>query len=473
MNRNRVVQLLDLFHGNSLRTQLIRATGGTFVLQITALGLRFLTSIMLARLLGVFQYGAYNYALSWLTVLAMPTLLGLDRLLIREFAIYHKREAWGLMQGLLRFANGISLLISAGLVLIVGGVSIAIVVSSATAVTLPFLVPAEILPNVETDLTPLVTLWIALLMLPLNSLTLARGSAMRGLKQIILSQIPDQLVRPLLFIALFGITYMLLGGAINAPWAMLMRVITALVVLVYGTFVLIRALPEPMRRARPVYQVQEWLGSSMPMFGVGLMNVLNARLDVLMLGVLGSITEVGLYTTALLLANTSSILLTASTTSLGPTYAQIYDSGDMARLQRVVLKSTRATLLASLPVVVLILVFGEFLLSIFGPEFQAAYPALVILVVGQFVNTAAGTVGILMMMSGYERVTLVSRIVGVIVYAILNLILIPGYGMNGAALATTISLSARNVILVTYAWQHLRIHTSILGLVALWWNNRR
>jgi hypothetical protein len=66
----------------SLRSNLIRSSFGTFTLRVVSLPLSFVTGLVLARLLGVSGYGAYGYAISWLTVLSGLCRFGFDRLLI-------------------------------------------------------------------------------------------------------------------------------------------------------------------------------------------------------------------------------------------------------------------------------------------------------------------------------------------------------------------------------------------------------
>ena len=64
--------------GGGLRAVLVRGAGGTFALKVAAAGLGFVASLLLARLLGAAGYGAYAYAQSWLTLLAL-TMTGHQR----------------------------------------------------------------------------------------------------------------------------------------------------------------------------------------------------------------------------------------------------------------------------------------------------------------------------------------------------------------------------------------------------------
>jgi len=81
---------------------------GTYLLQVASLGLGFLSQLVVARLAGISGYGTYSYALAWSAMVVQPSLLGLDRVLIRELANYREARAFGLMRGLLRRSDQVA-----------------------------------------------------------------------------------------------------------------------------------------------------------------------------------------------------------------------------------------------------------------------------------------------------------------------------------------------------------------------------
>ena len=72
----------------------MKAVSGSFLLQMTSMGLAFVTGITLARLLGAEQLGAYSLGMAWGTLLVIPSVGGVNSLLIRQMAIYSAREEW-------------------------------------------------------------------------------------------------------------------------------------------------------------------------------------------------------------------------------------------------------------------------------------------------------------------------------------------------------------------------------------------
>jgi O-antigen/teichoic acid export membrane protein len=101
-------------------------------------------------------------------------------------------------------------------------------------------------------------------------------------------------------------------------------------------------------------------------------------------------------------------------------------------------------------------------LSAFGPAFASAEWQLRVLLVGQIVNAAAGSVGWLILLSGRENVA--ARVYGwvALIHVVLLAVLTPVFGTVGAAAATTLTMSLWNVWLHAAVVRDLNIHPSIV-----------
>lgn len=107
---------------------------------------------------------------------------------------------------------------------------------------------------------------------------------------------------------------------------------------------------------------------------------------------------------------------------------------------------------------------GEVILAIaFGSLYETAYIPLIILLVGQLINSGAGSVGLLLNMSGYERETARGMMVAAVLNVVLNLLLIPLWGINGSSLATSVSLIVWNVLLWWAVRKRLGINSLAFG----------
>jgi O-antigen/teichoic acid export membrane protein len=441
---------------NTLRRLLIKATGGTLLLRITWQGLSFLTSIMLAHLLDLDGYGIYTYVMSWVLVLLIPNLFGLDRLLVRELATYRAKENWAAMKGLLTFIHVTALLLWL--------LSAALLVAASWLVLSPGSPVAASSPDDEHNRLLLYALWMSALLMAVNTLIALYGSTMQGLHHIVRGQVPDLFVRPILFVGLVGVAAISVSSGPSVTLVMALRIVASIIALGYSIVLLLRILPAQLRQARPHYgDLRMWIRTIPPLFYIGVAGVILARADFLLLAPLRRTGDVALYGTAYILAQFVSMILMVAIQPLAPTFAQIYASGDLQRLQRVTVKSARSIMLASTPVAIVLILLGKQALQIYGAEYSHAYPALVILVVGHFVNVVTGTPGVLLLMTGHEREVAVGRTVGAVVNVVLNLLLIPAWGTEGAATANTISIVIWNGMLIVFARRRLGIKTTALG----------
>jgi O-antigen/teichoic acid export membrane protein len=416
----------------------------TFGLRLVSTGLAFATSILLARLLNLGGYGVYALVTEWLTFLAIPTALGMDRLMVREIAVYRAQGAWGKLHGFLRWGNlavfSVSLFVAA-----LGAAVVLTFVRDHDGLRLSFL--------------------LALASLPLLSLTTLRQAAMRGFDHIVGGQWPELLLRPLLLLALSVLAWRLLPD-FSAPWAVGASVTATLLAFSVGAWLLARVLRREAEPAAPSYELRAWLRTALPFLVISGMYVLNARTSSLMLGALESPTAVGLYVPAARGADLIALVLLAVNTAFAPTLARLFAQGKRAQLEHTVSRSTRLITLVSLPVALGFILFGGLFLSLFGPEFAAARTTLTILSVGQLINAATGTVGTLLNMTGHERD--VARAVGVsaVLNVALNALLIPRLGLEGAALATALSTLSWNVLLSVLVYRRLGFY-SLLGVLTL------
>lgn len=144
-----------------------------------------------------------------------------------------------------------------------------------------------------------------------------------------------------------------------------------------------------------------------------------------------------------------------------PQMSRLYAAGDMEALQRLATTSARWILLAGLFAATVLTLFGNlFIAFIFGRIYETAYPALIILTVGQLFNAAFGSVGVLLNMSGHERDTLIGVAIACSMNIALNFVLIPPLGILGAAIATASTLVLWNILL----WRKVKKRLDISSL---------
>ena len=181
---------------------------------------------------------------------------------------------------------------------------------------------------------------------------------------------------------------------------------------------------------------------SFPYVSIWFLFLLMSWVDILMLGYFNSQTDVGIYTIALKLAALCTLFLFAANTILGPKISELYHERKTERLAKIVQDTAKYSFLLSTPFFVFILIFPDYLLSLFGAEFnnKLAAETLVILSAGQMINVFFGAVIYILDMTGKQILSRNILLFTAIINIFLNWNLIPIYGIKGAAMATAFSI---------------------------------
>jgi O-antigen/teichoic acid export membrane protein len=220
-----------------------------------------------------------------------------------------------------------------------------------------------------------------------------------------------------------------------------------------------------VKRADPEYDTSRWIKSALPFVLASGMQVLNREISVVLLGILQTPGEVGLFRVAQRGAMLIPFGLQAVNMAIAPTISQMLTRGEKNRLQRMISKSVLAVMAFALPVAFVLILGGQWIIPyVFGDDYAPAYLPLVILCLGQLVNVGMGSVGLILNMAGLERLTAIGVAIAAVVSVTCNAVLIPHYGANGAAVATSISLIIWNIILCIWVYKRLGLVNTIIPL---------
>ena len=172
--------------------------------------------------------------------------------------------------------------------------------------------------------------------------------------------------------------------------------------------------------------------------------------DKLMLGAMESSVSVGVYHIAFKLSMFASITLMAVNSIAAPKFSELYAKDDMKGLQKVVRQSTKIIFWTSIPLIIIFFSFPKYFLGLFGVEFIIGINAFIFLSCGKLVSAFSGSVGNLLQMTGKQVVFMKILFAGAILNIILNYILIPIWGINGAAIASMASIIFWNMSMVIF-----------------------
>jgi len=189
---------------------------------------------------------------------------------------------------------------------------------------------------------------------------------------------------------------------------------------------------------------------SLPMFLTSGLSLIIAQTDIVMIGIFKNTELVGIYNVSFSLAMLTNFILNSVNMMAAPKFAELYHANKMEELKYVAQKSSKLMFFATLPIVIILLVFGKFILNIYGEVFTDGYLVLVFLIIGQFINAASGSVGYLLNMTGYQKEFRNIILIAAIMNIVLNFILLPKYGINGAAFASLCSVAFWNIVSILY-----------------------
>lgn len=423
-----------------LRHQSIRA----FLLAGGGIVLTFFSHLVLARVLGARGYGTYTVAFSVIGLLGMVAVLGFHTTLLRFVAEYRTLGQWGELRGLLGFSTAVVAVVGTG----IGGLVVAGVAIAAAG-------------DGFSDLH--VALLVGVVAIPFLGLNTCRQAALKGLERVVAASVPEWVLRPVLVMLGVGIL-VAAGVTVSSTSAMGITVAAVVVGFVVGTVMLRRHLPTPVRGAVPHRRIREWLGVSVPMTVVSGLQVVLARTDVILLGALAGPVAAGVYAVAARVATLAALGLTAVTSISPALVSSSHAHGSRHRLQHTLSESVRVVFALTIPLVTGLAVFGRVGLGFFGDEFRAGFVALLILLVGQTVNALAGVAVVALTMTGRQRLVVRVTSLAVLTNIVLDLVLIPGMGLEGAAISTAVSMVGRVVVMWALVRRELGVEASALGL---------
>jgi len=144
---------------------------------------------------------------------------------------------------------------------------------------------------------------------------------------------------------------------------------------------------------------------SFPMFISSGVGFLITQASIILLGIYHSETEIGYYSVAVSIASLCLFVVTSINSVIAPKISEMYSMNENDEAINMAIKASKLSFWFTLPIVILIILLGENILSIiFGDDFAVAYWAMVLLALGQFVNVITGPTGIFLNMTGRQAI---------------------------------------------------------------------
>jgi O-antigen/teichoic acid export membrane protein len=370
--------------------------------------------ILLARLMALEDYGIYVILWTWTSVVGQVGVLGFYDSAARFIPRYGRREKHAHLAGYL----------STGFRVVVTGSCLLAVAALVFLTVLPGLVdPAFLLP-----------LGVLALGFPILSLESYLTGVFRGFGWYALSTIPGFILRPVLIMLGVGLARAA-GFPLDAITVLAVVVFASILVLLVQVLLLRARLPKTERVVTTPQRRRFWLLASVLMMPAMTAEELFVWIDVLILGFLVAPDEASLYFAAQRSLSLAAFVQYGFMLVAARGFSLSLASADRAGLQARITRSTNATFWLTIPSVALTLVAGYPLLALFGPEFLAAYPCLALLGLAYVIRAATGQAAELLVVQGRYRLSLLIVSISVVTCLLLMLLLVPLWGIVGAAAA--------------------------------------
>lgn len=428
-----------------MHRKLFSLSFGVALVRLAGVVLSFLVTLMIGRTFGAEGLGIYGSAVIIVALLAVPVGNGWASLVLRRTAAAEHDGQWGEVRGLL--LRGVHLALIVTILAFMVGASLAWAGNDAVSAA-GGLATAALLAGV----------------LLCDQLAALRLAALRGINHPVWGQVPEVVLRPALVVVGVLAIPLLVPRMPPAHYAFVALAGAAAVSAIVGGIVWWRKAPREVSDATPIYQSREWFAAGALLAGNSGMVLLNAYLDVLVLGALGSMEQVGIYRVAVQVALFSGFAYTSINMLATQQFASRFAKGDREGVQRTATAMSRLAFLGALPLPAIFWYWGEDLLLLtFGEGFLPALAPMFILFLSQAVNSAMGMASSLLIAARKERVLIRLAAVALAVNLAGGLLLVPRLDAIGAAIAATIAVMLWNGLLWHVAKRETGIDSSILG----------
>jgi len=413
--------------------------------KVSGAAVSFLLYVVLARTMTPEGFGEVSVILAWL---AVGTSLGCFSAPLVLLRFVPERLAAGDpagAKGVIRFA-----LLGTGAIAAAMGVAVAGAIAGGLFVLPPDLATAALLA--AALLTP------GVLLLGLTGL-------LTGLKRAAMAELLVNVSRPALMVC----ALVALAAALQPPRS----VTTVIAIYLAASIVMLAAtlaysaavLPTELAQARPRYAPREWIRAALGFMGVSVAVAIHERIDLLIMGLIGEADDIAAYAVAVRFAQTVVLAASAAGAAMAPHLVErLADPGAGRGAVQELARSTARTILhVSLLALAGFALLGPLLLSVFGPHYEQAYWPLVTLAAGQAIAALAGPAAVLVTLAGRPHIAIGSLTAGIVANACLNVVLVPRFAAQGAAVATAAGMVCAAAVAWWWTRRRLGVDTSVFA----------
>lgn len=441
MIKNRFQTLINTGDKNFI--EIIRHTFWAVILLGGVTVVQFVFDLLLARNFDAHGVGVFYLCFSVLMILALIGRLGLDRAVVRFIPPLLPTNP-GAAAGVKRSAIQLSLIITLPLAILL------------------FVLAPTIAENVFHSSELTLYLRIFAFAIPPLALNYVLSGVLRSMKKTQAALSIERLTMYTLGI----VSIVTLSHFFGLEGVTIGFVIAIIISTVMGLFFIKKDMPR-YKTIIP-FSKKQLLIVSAPLLFVVFGTQMNGQASVLILGAFGTNADVGIFNIALKVSMLMTLILTAINVIAATKISELYAAGKKEELGLMISKISALGVLCGAPLFIIIVLFPQFLLGLFGNSFTAGAGVLIILTAGQLINVSVGSTSYVLAMTGRERALASAVGVSLLVNVLLGFILIPTYGVLGAGITTAITLAVSNIIMLVMIKRYLGIWQLPFKILNVW-----
>lgn len=216
-------------------------------------------------------------------------------------------------------------------------------------------------------------------------------------------------------------------------------------VLALASYILVYRRLKSIQSEKGDLETKSYIVDSAPLMFSSALILLLGWTDTIFLGVFDVASNVGIYHVVLKLVAVIGFSLQSMNSILAPKIAKSYYTGDQETFNKLLQTVVKINFYFSIGLMLVLILFRDPILLLFGEEFLGGSTLLVILCVGQLTNTICGPVGVVFQMTGQQKTFQNLILIAFLINLTLNFLLIPTYGIYGAAISSIVGMSFWNL----------------------------
>lgn len=384
-------------------------------------------------------YGLFEVAFTFLSILAVLSKWGTDGLTVREIPNMNELDGWGFVRKVQSFVG-----------------------LSSLAFALILFLSADIIEDFFNDFGLGLVLRMTAFTLPFFALFQIHSEYLRARKQWLLYGV----FQTSFFLGLISLLiYLFPHHFLLSTEPFLMRFPREIIpmgflfIMSFFAFISIRFYGPLFHKSWR--SLKNHASSATSMFLTGALFMIMSWSDTLTVSYFMSVEDVANYRVAFKIATLITFTQFAINARIAPQISSLWLNKKAKELQSIIYKASLINTIVGIPLFLGIMFFGKFLLSIFGEGFEDSLSVLRILCFGQIINALCGPVMYLLNMTGNEKKARNTMIYAAIINISANILLIPLFGLKGAAWATSITMILWNIWALLIGYKQTGIRTLV------------